>query len=82
VYWVRQSNAWPYQAEFYSQSNRLLKTCKYERFQNLAGRTRPTRLVMDDALRQSEQSVVEYHDMTVRDLPDRMFSKDYLRRLE
>jgi outer membrane lipoprotein-sorting protein len=82
VYWVRQSNAWPYQAEFYSQSNRLLKTCKYERFQNLAGRTRPTRLVMDDALRQSEQSVVEYHNMTVRDLPDRMFSKDYLRRLE
>jgi len=82
VYWVRQSNAWPYQAEFYSQSNRLLKTCKYERFQNLAGRTRPTRLVMDDALRQSEQSVVEYHDMTVRDLPDRMFSKEYLRRLE
>ena len=38
--------------------------------------------VMDDALRQSEQSVVEYHDMTVRDLPDRMFSKGYLRRLE
>ena len=82
VYWVRQSNAWPYQAEFYSQSNRLLKTCRYERFQSLAGRVRPTRLVMDDALRQSEQSVIEYHNMTVRDLPDRMFTKDYLRRLE
>ena len=82
VYWVRKSNAWPYLAEFYSQSNRLLKTCKYERFQNLAGRIRPTRLVMEDALRQGEQSTIEYNNMKVRDLPDRMFTKEYLRRLD
>jgi outer membrane lipoprotein-sorting protein len=82
VYWVRQDNAWPLKAEFYSSSNRLLKTCKYERFQTLAGRTRPTRLVMDDALRQAEQSVLEYSDMKLRELPDRMFTKEYLRRLD
>jgi outer membrane lipoprotein-sorting protein len=82
VYWVRKSNAWPHQAEFYSQSNRLLKTCRYERFQNLAGRIRPTRLVMEDALRQGEQSTIEYHNMKLRDLPDRMFTKEYLRRLD
>ena len=28
-YWVRQSNYWPYKAEFYSLSGRLLKTCLY-----------------------------------------------------
>jgi outer membrane lipoprotein-sorting protein len=82
VYWVRQSNAWPYQAELYSQSNRLLKTCKYERFQPLAGRVRPTRLLMQDALREAEQSVIEYSNMQSRDLPDRMFTKEYLRRLD
>jgi outer membrane lipoprotein-sorting protein len=82
VYWVRQDNFWPYKAEFYSLSNRLLKTCRYERFQMAAGRTRPTRLVMEDALRQGEQSVLEYYDMKVRDLPDRMFTKEYLRRLD
>ena len=82
VYWVRQDNAWPYKAEFYSLSNRLLKTCKYERFQTLAGRVRPTRLVMEDALRQGEQSILEYSDMKLRDLPDRMFTKEYLRRLD
>jgi len=82
LYWVRQDNAWPFKAEFYSLSNRLLKTCKYENFKNLAGRVRPTRLVMDDALRQGEQSVLEYSDMKTRDLPDRMFTKEYLRRLD
>ena len=82
VYWVRQDNAWPYKAEFYSLSNRLLKTCKYENFKNLAGRVRPTRLVMEDALRQGEQSVLDYSDMKARDLPDRMFTKEYLRRLD
>jgi outer membrane lipoprotein-sorting protein len=82
VYWVRQSNAWPYKAEFYSVSDRLLKTCWYENFQRMAGRQRPTRLVMQDALRKSEKSVLEYSDMKLRDLPDKVFTKDYLKRLE
>jgi outer membrane lipoprotein-sorting protein len=82
VYWVRQDNAWPLKAEFYSLSNRLLKTCKYERFQNLGGTVRPTRLIMEDSLRQGERSVLEYSDMKMRELPDRMFSKEYLRRLD
>ena len=82
MYWVRQDNAWPYKAEFYSASNRLLKIAKYERFQPLAGRVRPTRLVMEDALRQGEQSVIEYSEMKLRDLPDKMFTKDYMKRLD
>jgi hypothetical protein len=82
VYWVRQDNNWPYRAEFYSLSNRLLKICKYENFQTAAGRTRPTRLIMEDALRQGEHSVIEYYDMKLRDLPDKMFTKEHLRRLD
>lgn len=82
VYWVKQANSWPYKAEFYSLSNRLLKTCKYESFQTMAGKVRPTRLVMEDALRQGEQSTLEYSDMKLRDLPDKTFTKEYLRRLD
>jgi hypothetical protein len=37
---------------------------------------------MEDALRQGEQSVLEYSDMKLRELPDRMFTKEYLRRLD
>jgi hypothetical protein len=82
VYWVRQGNGSPHKAEFYSLSNRLLKTCTYEKFQTMAGRVRPTRLVMSDVLRQGEQSVLDYSDMKLRDLPDKVFTKDYLKRLE
>ncbi|MBA3997550.1 MAG: outer membrane lipoprotein-sorting protein [Candidatus Accumulibacter sp.] len=82
IYWVRQKDAWPYKAEFYSLSNRLLKTCKYENFQTMEGRLRPTRLVMEDALRSGEQSVLEYKSMKLRDLPDKIFTKDYLKKLD
>lgn len=82
LYWVRQSNSWPHKAEFYSLSDRLLKTCYYQKFEKMAGRQRPTRLVMHDALKADEESVLEYADMKLRDLPDKVFTKDYLKRLE
>ncbi len=82
VYWVRQKDNWPFQAEFYSLSNRLLKTCKYENFQSMEGRLRPTRLIMVDALKSGEQSILEYYSMKLRDLPDKVFTKDYLKKLD
>lgn len=80
--WVNKSNARPLKAEFYSLSNRLMKTCAYENFRDMAGTRRPTRLVMEDALRPGEQSVLEYGQMKLRDLPDKVFSKDYLKKLQ
>jgi len=82
VYWVSKSNYFPRKAEFYSMSDRLLKTCHYEKFEKMAGRVRPTRLVMQDALRKGEESVLDYAEMRLRDLPDKIFTKDYLKRLE
>lgn len=82
MYWVKQKNAYPHKAEFYSLSNRLLKTCRYENFQTMAGKVRPTRLIMEDALRAGELSVLEYNEMKLRDLPDKMFTKDYLKKLD
>lgn len=81
LFWVRKSNFHPYKAEFFSLSGRLLKTARYEEFKTLGGRVRPTRLVLRDALRQGEESVMEYSGLKLRDLPARMFSKDYLQRL-
>ena len=60
----------------------MLKTARYENYQTMMGATRPTRLIMRDALRKGEQSVLEYSDMKPRDLPDRVFTKEYLRRLQ
>jgi hypothetical protein len=48
----------------------------------MLGKLRPTQLVMTDALREGEKSVLEYTGMKVRDLPDKVFTKDYLKKLE
>lgn len=81
-YWVRQGDFRPVKAEFYSVSGRLLKTCIYEDFRALAGKVRPTRLVMTDALIKGAHSVLSYSDMKLRELPEHLFSKEYLRRLD
>jgi outer membrane lipoprotein-sorting protein len=80
--WVNQADYRPRKAEFYSLSNRLMKTCNYENFQMMAGKRRPTRLVMEDALKPGERSIMEYGQMKLRDLPDKVFSKDYLKKLQ
>jgi outer membrane lipoprotein-sorting protein len=82
LFWAKHANHHPYKAEFYTASGRLLKTCLYQNFEKMAGKVRPTKLVMEDALRKGEQSVLEYSAMKLRDLPDKVFTKDYLKRLE
>lgn len=82
LFWVQKSNYWPYRAKFYSLSGRLLKTSYYQNFQLMLGQLRPTRLVMEDALREDEVSVLDYSEMNLRDLPDKVFTKNYLKRIE
>jgi outer membrane lipoprotein-sorting protein len=81
-YWVRQRDYRPYKAEFYSVSGRLLKTCLYQDFRMLGGKTRPARLVMTDALSKGTESTLEYSQLKLRELPDQIFTKEYLRRLD
>lgn len=81
LFWVHAASNRPYKAEFYSLSGRLLKTARYQNFRNLGGKTRPTRLVMEDALKKGEVSVLEYSDMRLRPLPDKIFTKEYLKKL-
>jgi hypothetical protein len=81
LYWLNASNYRPFKAEFYALSGRLLKTALYQEFSSLGGETRPTRLVVEDALRRGNRSVLEYSNMVERDLPDKIFTKDYLKKL-
>lgn len=80
--WVNQANYQPFKAEFYSLSGRLLKTSRYENFEMVLGKLRPTQITMKDALKQGEISVLNYSGMQLRDLPDKLFTKNYLKRLE
>lgn len=81
LYWVNAKNARPHKAEFYAVSGRLLKTCHYQDFKSMAGEIRPTRLVIEDALRPDHRSVLQYSNMILRNLSDKIFTKDQLKRL-
>src|SRR5512139_225837 len=81
LYWVNAKNGRPHKAAFYAVSGRLLKTGYYRDFQALGDELRPTRLVIEDALRKGQRSELVYSNMVQRDLPDRIFTKDYLKKL-
>jgi len=81
LFWVNAKSGRPLKAEFYAVSGRLLKTCHYLEYKSMGGAVRPTRLVIEDALRTGNRSVLEYSSMSLRDLPDKIFTKDYLKIL-
>lgn len=81
-FWVREKDARPLKAEFYALSGRLLKTCRYEEFKTMGGKQRPTRLVMEDALKSGDVSILTYEAMALKDLPAKIFTKDYLKKLQ
>ena len=80
-YWVNQANFRPYKAEFYSLSNRLIKTSHYQGYKKMAGKIRPTILEMVDSLTRKSRSVMSYSNMRLRELPDKTFTKHYLNKL-
>jgi len=81
LYWVHKANFRPHKAEFYSLSNRLIKTVHYQAYKKIAGEVRPTRLEMVDGLTRKGRSVMEYSNMRLRELPDKVFTKQYLKKL-
>jgi hypothetical protein len=80
--WVNKTNDRPYKAEFYALSGRQLKSCLYSNFREIGGAIRPTRLVLEDALIQGAKSTLDYTDLRPKDLPDRMFAKDYMKKFQ
>jgi len=82
VYWVRKDNLNPFKAEFHAVSGRLLKTCSYEDYRVLAGKKRPSRLVLTDPLVKGRMSIIRYENMKAQDLPDKFFTKDHMKKLK
>ena len=82
LYWVAQHDYRPYKAEFYSVSKRLLKSAHYQDFKKMGGAIRPTRLVIYNSLRKGERSLMDYANMKVRKFSDKIFTKQYLKKLQ
>jgi len=79
--WVESKTYNPLKAEFYGTSGRMLKNCTYERYVPLGGRSRPSRIIMNDPIVKGQNSVIEYAKMELKDLPDKFFTDDYMKKL-
>jgi hypothetical protein len=80
ILWAQKADFWPRKAEFYGYSGRLLKNCTYEEFKELAGAIRPSKLVMSDPIVKGRTSVVTYNTITVTELPEKYFTKEYMKK--
>ncbi|MDZ7752087.1 MAG: outer membrane lipoprotein-sorting protein [Gammaproteobacteria bacterium] len=80
-YWVNKENYHPHKAEFYTKSGRLLKLSYYDKYEELGGMIRPVRMRLVDNVKEGEESYMHYKDMVKRNLPDKIFTKSYLKKL-
>lgn len=82
-YWVSRDGRRPVKAEFYAGTGTLLKTGRFDSYKTTAGgQAIATRLVLTDAIRKDRSSIIEYGQITVRDLPDKYFDKNYMKTLD
>ncbi len=80
--WVEAGTARPVKAHFYAESDRLLKTAYYRKFQSQLGSERPTEMVIIDGLDPNWVTVMRYSDYAWRDVPDSWLQRDYLPRFK
>jgi outer membrane lipoprotein-sorting protein len=82
IYWVNKKTFHPLKAEFYTASGRLLKHCSYEDYKRLAGRLRPTSLVLRNSLSKGRISIIKYQQMRIRKIPSKFFTKNHMKKLK
>jgi outer membrane lipoprotein-sorting protein len=78
---VSMPEARPLKAEFYAESEMLLKTCEFTEYELLAGAVRPRQLIFHDAVKKGERSVLTYANMQVRVFRSKYFAKEYMQKL-
>jgi outer membrane lipoprotein-sorting protein len=76
--WIDRTSYEPRRADFYVASGKLLKRAHYKQFGSMAGRRVVTEVEIEDLLRSGNRTVMRYANLTARDNPDKMFTRDAL----
>ncbi|MFN6998336.1 MAG: outer membrane lipoprotein-sorting protein [Aquincola tertiaricarbonis] len=78
--WIDAASQQPIKARFFSESDRLLKTAFYRRYQPQLGQLRPTETVIIDGLDPGWVTVMRFGDYAWRDIPEAWLQRDHLPR--
>jgi len=80
--WIDVNTSRPVKGRFYTESDRLLKTAYYRRYQLQLGVERPTETVIIDGLDPNWVTVMRYADYAWREVPESWLQRDYLPRFK
>jgi outer membrane lipoprotein-sorting protein len=76
--WVQKNNFHPTHAEYLTSQGKVLKKATYQNYKQMAGDLRPTEIVIQDAVKLSDQSIITIKDMQVKAFPGSVFNKNEL----
>lgn len=71
--WVEKGTYRPLRAEYLTPGGKVLKRARFEDYRTLGGRERPARIVIQDAVRENDVSVIRIEKMKVRDFASSLF---------
>lgn len=76
--WIDRTSAQPLRADFYVVSGKLIKRALYRDFKEMSGHHVLTEVEIEDLLRPGNRTTMKYSNLTARDNPERLFSKESL----
>jgi hypothetical protein len=76
--WIEKGTFRPLHAECLNLAGHPLKTLTYGKYKDLCGKTRPSEIVVADAVRASDHSTMTIRAMELRKFPDSMFTPESL----
>jgi hypothetical protein len=80
-YWIAKDTLLPIKAEYNLGSGKASKRAFFLEYQTVDGRQVLRRQEIHDLLRNQEKSVLEYSNYVRRELPDKMFNKNFRQEL-
>jgi outer membrane lipoprotein-sorting protein len=79
--WIRRDNQLVLKEEQYSLSDRLLRTLAIPSYQTVSGRFVPLQMLSIDNVKVGERAQITFKEPSVSRLPDSIFTKSYLERV-
>lgn len=79
--WLTRDRNLVLKVENYSLSDRLMRSAYYPNYAEVQGRYVPSRMLMVDELQEGEKTQVTIKDASVAALPESVFTKSYLERV-
>ncbi len=79
--WVRRDVTIILKQEDYSVSGRLMRTSLYPRYERVGEKLLPKQVLIIDALNEGERTQLTMSEATTQSIPDSVFSKAYLERV-